>query len=61
MEGDDKMKVVNRNLLLPLFSDHSDHTSESDTKSVLGQTVNMHEVLHQVQLPVMCKTWVLTV
>ena len=27
MEGDDKMKVVQRNLLLPLFPDPSDHTS----------------------------------
>ena len=34
MEGDDKMKVVHRHLLLPLFSDPSDHTSESDTKSL---------------------------
>ena len=27
MEGDDKMKVVHLNLLLPLFSDPSDHTN----------------------------------
>ena len=40
MEGDDKMKVVHRNLLLPLFSDPSDHTSKSDTKSVVDQTVS---------------------
>ena len=33
MEGDDKTKVVHRNLLLPLFSDPSDHTNESGTKS----------------------------
>ena len=45
MEGDDKMKVVHRNLLLPLFSDPLDHTSESDTKSVVDQTVSMHEVI----------------
>ena len=32
MEGDDKMKVVHRNLLLPLFSDPSDETSELDIK-----------------------------
>ena len=45
MEGDDKMKVVHRNLLLPLFSDSSDHTSESDTKSMFDQTVSTHEVI----------------
>ena len=45
MEGDDKTKVVHRNLLLPLFSDPSDHTSESDTKSVVDQTVSTHEVI----------------
>ena len=45
MEGDDKMKVVYRNLLLPLFSDPSDHTSELDTKSMVDQTVSMHEVI----------------
>ena len=39
MEGDDKTKVVHRNLLLPLFSDPLDHTSESDTKSVVDHTV----------------------
>ena len=32
-EGDDKMEVLHRHLLLPLFSDPSDHTSELDTKS----------------------------
>ena len=45
MEGDDKIKVVHRNLLLPLFSDPSDNTSESDTKSMVDQTVSMHEVI----------------
>ena len=45
MEGDDKMKVVHRNLLLPLFSGPSNHTSELDTKSVDDQTVSMHEVV----------------
>ena len=45
MEGDDKMKVVHRNVLLPLFSDPSDHTSELDTKSVVDQTMSMHEVI----------------
>ena len=39
MEGDDKMKVVHRNLLLPLFSDPSDQTSKSDIKSMVDQTV----------------------
>ena len=48
MEGDDKMKVAHRNLLLPLFSDLSDHTSESDTKSLVDQTVSMHEVIAAV-------------
>ena len=38
MEGDDKMKVVHRNLLLPLFSNPSGHTSESDTESVVDHT-----------------------
>ena len=45
MEGDDKRKVVHRNLLLPLFSDPSDHTSESDTESMVDQTVSTHEVI----------------
>ena len=39
MEGDDKMKVVHRNLLLLLFSDPSDQTSKLDNKSVVDQTV----------------------
>ena len=45
MKGDDKTKVVHRNLLLPLFSDPSDHTSESDTKSMVDQTVSTCEVI----------------
>ena len=45
MEGDDKMKVVHRNLLLPLFSDPSDQTSEKYTKSVVDQTVNAQEAI----------------
>ena len=44
MEGDYKMKVVHSNLLLPLFPDPSDHTSELDTKSMVDQTVSTHEV-----------------
>ena len=38
------MKVVHRNLLVPLFSDPSDHTSKSHTKSMVDQTVSIHEV-----------------
>ena len=45
MEGDDKVKVVHRNLLLPLFSDPSDHTNELDTESVVDQTVSTHGVI----------------
>ena len=45
MEGDDKRKVVHRNLLLPLFSDPSDHTSGLDTKSMVDQTVGTHEAI----------------
>ena len=45
MKGEDKMKVVHRNLLLPLFSDPSDHTSESDTKSVVDQIVSTYEAI----------------
>ena len=33
-EGDDT-KVIDRNLLLPLFSDPSDQTSEQDSKSMV--------------------------
>ena len=45
MEGDDKMKVVHRNLLLPLFSDPSDQTSKSDKKSVTDQIVSTQAVI----------------
>ena len=45
IEDDDKIKVVHRNLLLPLFSDPSDHTSKLDTKSVVDQTVSTHEII----------------
>ena len=34
------MIVVHENLLLPLFSDHSDHTNELDSESVVDQTVD---------------------
>ena len=43
MEGDDKMKVVHRNLLLPLFSDPSDQSSKSDTESMVDQTASTQE------------------
>ena len=45
MEGDDKTKVVHRNLLLPIFPDSSDHTSKLDTKSMVDQTVRPQEVI----------------
>ena len=47
MEGDDKMKVVHRNLLLPLYSDPSDQTSKcfNDTKSVVDQTMSAQEAM----------------
>ena len=44
MEGDSKTKMVHWNLLLPLFSDPSDHTNTSDTESVVDQTVSTHGV-----------------
>ena len=45
MEGDNKMEVVHSHLLPPLFPNPSDHTSESDTKSMVDQTVSTHEVI----------------
>ena len=44
MEGNDKMEVVHRHLLLSLFPNPSDHTSELDTKSMVDRTVSIHEV-----------------
>ena len=44
-EGDDKMKVVHRNLLLPLFSDPSDQTSKLDAESVVDQTVSTQDAI----------------
>ena len=35
MEGDDKVKIVHRNLLLLLFSDPLDQTSEQDSESLV--------------------------
>ena len=67
MEGDGKMKVVHQNLLLPLFSDPSDHTNKSDTKSVVDQTVNMHGVIavgavtsHVQNMSAYSKAWVVS-
>ena len=37
MEGDDKVKIVHRNLLLPLFSDPSDQTNKEDSESLIDQ------------------------
>ena len=35
MEGDNKEKIVHRNLLLPLFSNPSDQTGEQDSASLV--------------------------
>ena len=35
MEDDDNEKVVHRNLLLPLFSDPLDQTTEQDSRSLI--------------------------
>ena len=45
MEGDDKMKAVHWNLMLPLFSDPSDQASKSDTKSMVYQTESAQEAI----------------
>ena len=45
MEGVDKMKVVHRNLLLPLLSGPSDQTSRLDNKSVVDQVVSTQVVI----------------
>ena len=44
-ESDDKMKVVHWNLLLPLFSNSSDHTNALDMGSMVDQTVNAYGVI----------------
>ena len=54
-EGDDT-KVVPRNLLLPLFYDPSDQTSEQDSKLWLIKLWVPRRYLWQVQLSVMCIT-----
>ena len=45
VEDDDKIKVVDQNLLLPLFSAPSDHTNVSDVEFVVDQTVNPHGII----------------
>ena len=45
MEGDDKMKVVHWNFLLPLFPIPSDHTNELDSMPMIDQTVDTHGVV----------------
>ena len=64
-EGDDKMEVVHRHLLLPLFPNPSDHTSELDTKTMVDQTVSTHEVIavgavtsHVQNMGVYSRAWV---
>ena len=44
-EGEDKTKVMHRNLLLPLFSDPSDESSKLDNKSMVDQTVSTQAVI----------------
>ena len=61
MEGDDKKEVVHKYLLLPLFPNPSDYTSQSDTKSMVDQTLSTHEVIAVGALPVMYRIWVLTI
>ena len=39
------MKVVHRNLLLPLFSDPLGQTSEQDSKSLVDQTVGTQGII----------------
>ena len=41
MGGDNKEKVVHRNLFLPLFSDPLDQTSGQDNKSAVDQKETM--------------------
>ena len=41
MEDDDKEKVVHRNLLVPLFSDPLDQTSEHDNKTLVDPKETM--------------------
>ena len=64
-KGDDKTKVVHRNLLLPLFADPPDHTNELDTESMVDQIVNTHEIIaagavtsHVQNMSVYSRPWV---
>ena len=59
------MEVVHRHLLLPLFPSPSDHTHESDTKSLVDQNVSTHEVIavgavtsHVQNMGVYSRAWV---
>ena len=47
MEGADKVKIVHRNLLLPLLPDPSDQTSEQDSKSLVDpkETISTQVVI----------------
>ena len=47
MEGDDKVKIVHRNLLQPLFSDPSDQIYEHDSKSLVDpkETISTQVVI----------------
>ena len=44
MEVDGKMKVVHWNMLLPLFSNPSDHTNKSDTESMSAVTSHVQNM-----------------
>ena len=57
MGGDDKEKVVHRNLLLPLFSDPSDRTSEQENKSLVDPQVAivMSAIASHVHNPSACE------
>ena len=65
MEGDDKMKVVHMNVLLPLFPDPSDQTSKLDNKSMVDQTLTTQAVIvagavarHMHNLSTYSRVWV---
>ena len=64
-EGDNKMKVVHWNLLLPLFSNPSDYTNVLHIESVVDKTVNTHGVVavsavtsHVQNMSTYSRTWV---
>ena len=62
MEGDNKMKLVHWNMLLPLFSNPSCHTNELDAESMVDQAVNTHGVVvvttHVKNMSAYCRAWV---